>query len=113
MLPPVLKKYNSSKHSSTKLTPNEAHDDKNNMDVKVNLTRREKTTRKYEEINENDTVKIFTKGRGNYTDRKEYNSKWSKENYKVQKIEYDSKGNRSFKLEGLTKPFLRHEILKV
>ena len=112
MLPPVLKKY-SSKHSSTKLTPNEAHDDKNNMDVKVNLTRREKTTRKYEEINENDTVKIFTKGRGNYTDRKEYNSIWSKENYKVQKIEYDSTGNRSFKLEGLTKPFLRHEILKV
>ena len=75
MLPPVLKKYNSSKHSSTKLTPNEAHDDKNHMDVKVNLTRREKNTRKYEEINENDTVKIFTKGRGNYTDRKEYNSK--------------------------------------
>ena len=112
MLPPVLKKY-SSKHSSTKLTPNEAHDDKNNMDVKVNLTRREKNTRKYEEINENDTVKIFTKGRGNYTDRKEYNSKCSKENYKVQKIEYDSTGNRSFKLEGLTKPFLRHEILKV
>ena len=26
-------------------------------------------------IEENDTVKIFTKGRGNYTDRKEYNSK--------------------------------------
>ena len=42
------------------------------MDVKVNLTRREKNTRKYEEIKENDTVKTFTKGRGNYTDRKEY-----------------------------------------
>ena len=25
-----------------KLTPNETHDDKNHMDVKVNLTRREK-----------------------------------------------------------------------
>ena len=113
MLTLVLKKYNSTKHSSTKLTPNEAHDDKNHMDVKVNLTRREKNTRKYEEIKENDTVKIFTKGRGNYTDRKEYNSKWSKENYKVRKIEYDPTGNRTFQLEGLTKPFLRHEILKV
>ena len=71
MLPAVLKKYNSTKHSSTKLTPNEAHDDKNHMDVKVNFTRREKNTRKYEEIKETDTVKIFTKGRGNYTDRKE------------------------------------------
>ena len=60
MLPAVLKKYNSTKHSSTKLTPNEAHDDKNHVDVKVNLTRREKNTRKYEEIKENDTIKIFT-----------------------------------------------------
>ena len=107
MLPLVLKKYNSTKHSSTKLTPNEAHGDKNHMDVKVDLTRNEKNTRKYEEIYENDTVKIFTKGTGNYTDRKEYNSKWSKENYKVRKIEYDTTGNRTFQLEGLTKPFLR------
>ena len=113
MLPLVLKKYNSSKHSSTKLPPNEAHDDKNHMDVRVNLTRREKNARKYVEIKENDTVKIFTKGRGNYTDRKETTSKWSKQNYKVRKIEYDTTGNRTFKLEGLTKPFLRHEILKV
>ena len=82
MLPHVLKKYNSTEHSSTKLSPNQAHDDKNHMDVKVNLTRREKNTRKYVEIKENDTVKIFTKRRGNYTDRKETTSKWSKENYK-------------------------------
>ena len=113
MLPPVLKKYNSTKHSSTKLTPNEAHDDKNHMDVRVNLTRREKNKRKYEEIKENGTVKIYTKGRGNYTDRKEYNSKWSKENYKVQKIEIDTTGNRTFRLQGLNKTYLRHEILKV
>ena len=114
MLPSVLKKYNNTKHSSTKLTPNEAHDDKNHMDVRVNLTRREKNTRKYEEINENDTVKIFTKGKGNYTDRKEYVSRWSKANYKVKKIEYDSTGNRTYLVEGLNKKqFLRHEILKV
>ena len=86
MLPLVLKKYNSTKHSSAKLTPNEARNDKSHVDVKVNLTRREKNTRKYEEI---------------------------KENYKVRKIEYDTTGNRTFQLEGLTKPFLRHEILKV
>ena len=60
MLPAVLKKYSSTKHSSTKLTPNEARNDKSHVDVKVNLTRREKNTRKYEEIKENDTIKIFT-----------------------------------------------------
>ena len=60
------------------------------MDVRVNLTRREKNTRKYVQIKENDTVKIFTKGRGNCTDRKETTSKWCKENYKVRKIELNT-----------------------
>ena len=78
MLSKALNKYNDTVHSSTKKKPKEAHNDKNHMDVRVNLTRREKNTRKYPEINVNDTVKIFTKGRGNYTDRKEYVSKWSK-----------------------------------
>ncbi len=109
----ALNKYNSSKHSSTKLTPKEAHDDKNHMDVRVNLTRREKNTRKYPEINVNDKVKHFQKQRGNYTDRKEYVSKWSSQSYKVVSIDYDSTGNKTFKLEGLNKPYLRHEILKV
>ena len=113
ILPQVLNKYNASKHSSTKMTPKEAHDDKNHMDVRVNLTRREKNTRKYPEVNVNDRVKIYQKGRGNYTDRKETTSKWSKEVYKITSIDYDTTGNKNFKLEGLNKPYLRHEILKV
>ena len=88
----MLKKYNSTKHSSTKLTPSKVHDDKNYMDVRVNLTKKEKNTRKYEEeIKENDTVKTFTKGRGNCTDRKEYVSRWSQENYKQKKFTNISK----------------------
>ena len=113
LLPQALAKYNSSKHSSTKMTPKEAHDDKNHMDVRVNLTRREKNTRKYPEINVNDKVKVFQKGRGNYTDRKEYVSKWTTQTYKVKEIKYDSTGNKNFILDGLNKPYLRHEILKV
>ena len=83
------------------------------MDVRVNLTLREKNTRKYDSVNVGDKVKVFTKGRGNYTDRKEYLSKWSARDYTVSSIEYDSAGNKVFKLEGLTKPYLRHEIFKV
>ena len=113
MLKPALNKYNNSVHSSTKMKPKDAHDDKNHMDVRVNLTNREKNNRKYPEIKVNDNVKIFTKKRGNYTDRKEYNSKWSSQSYKIVSIDYDKVGNKSFKLEGLQKPFMRHEILKV
>ena len=113
MLSKALDKYNDTVHSSTKMKPKDAHDDKNHMDVMVNMTRREKNTRKYPEVKVNDMVKVFEKKKGNYTERKEYNSKWSNQSYKIVKIEYDDVGNRTFKLEGLNKPYLRHEILKV
>ena len=113
MLPAVLKKYNSTQHSSTKMSPNQAHKDNNNLNVRVNLTLRENNRRKYPDVKEGDKVKYFKKKRGNYTDRKEYNSKWSPTSYKVVKIQRDMTGNKTFKLEGLSKPFLRHEILLV
>ena len=47
MLTPALNKYSTTVHSSTKMKPKDAHDDKNHMEVRVNLTRREKNTRKY------------------------------------------------------------------
>ena len=95
------------------MKPKDAHDDKNHMDFRVNLTRREKNTRKYPEVKVNDMVKVFEKKKDRYTERKEYNSKWSNQSYKIVKIEYDDVGNRTFKLEGLNKPYLRHEILIV
>ena len=110
MLTPVLKKYNSAKNSS-KMSPKGAHD-KNHMETRVYLTRQEKTTRKYVEINKHDNVQIFQTGRGNYTDREETTSKWSQQTYRVKDIKYDATGNRKFILEGLTKPCL-FQILTV
>ena len=113
MLTPSLNKYNNTKHSSTELTPKEAHKDTNHLKVGVNLTLKEKNRRKYPPINEDDNVKIYEKKRGNYTDRKETNPKWSKRSFKVVDIKRDMMGNRTFKLAGLTRPYLRHEILLV
>ena len=112
MMTKVLAKYNDTVHSSTKMKPKDAHDDKNHMDVRVNLTRREKNACKYPELKVNDNVKVFEKGKDNYTVRKEYNSKWSNQSYRIVSIEYHRVGNRVFKLNGLRKPYLRHEILK-
>ena len=50
MLSKALDKYNNTVHSSTKMKPKDAHDDKNHLDVRVNLTKREKNTRKYPEF---------------------------------------------------------------
>lgn len=92
---------------------NEARDDTNHMDVMVYKSDKE---RKEDEEVWGDKRKqysqIVTQGRGNYSDRKEYVSRWNKENYKVKKIEYDSTGNRTYLIEGLTKPILRHETSK-
>ena len=116
-LTPALNKYNTTAHSSTKMTPRQAHKDENNSTVRVNLTLRENNKRKYPTISEGDMVKFYHKKRGNYTDRKEYNSKWSKKSYKVQEIKHDVMGNRTYKLEDIERqferPYLRHELLKV
>ena len=113
MLTPTLKKYNTTKHSSTGMTPKEAHKDDNHLNVSVNLINKERNRRKYPPINENDNVKVFTKNKGNYTDRKETNPKWSKKIYKVEKIKYDMMGNKTYILQGEGRPYLRHEILLV
>ena len=69
MLVPASKKYNSTKRSSTKMTPNQAHKDENNTPVRINLTVRENSRREYPQIKEGDSVQYFQK-KGNYTDRK-------------------------------------------
>ena len=68
---PTLKKYNNTIHSSTGAKPVEAHKDENRVNVKVNLTLKQKHFRKYPQLSVGDKVKIYTKGAGNYISRKE------------------------------------------
>ena len=75
MLKPTLKKYNSAIHSSTGMKPSEAHDDDNRANVKANRTLKQKYMRKYPKLSVSDTVKIYQKGKGNYTSYKETNPK--------------------------------------
>ena len=107
---PALKQYNRTLHISTKMTPTETHKDDNEINVKVNLKLREKNKRKHPRIEENEKVKVFQKKRGNYTDRKEYISRWSNNLLKIDKIEYDIMSNKTYKVAGINKPLLRHKI---
>ena len=63
------------------------------------------------EIEENDKVKVFQKKRGNYTDRKEYVGRWSNNLFKVDKIEYDIMGNKTYNVAGIDKPLLRQHFV--
>jgi hypothetical protein len=113
MLKYVLTKYNSVKHSATEYSPKEAHMDSNTINVSANLQLKQSNKRKYPNIDVNDYVKIYTKGEGKYISRKEYNSRWSDNKYKVLMKGRDIMSNTYYKLEGLTKEYLRHEILLI
>ena len=58
---PTLKKYNNTIHSSTGAKPVEAHKDENRVNVKVNLTLKQKHFRKYPQLTVGDKVKIYMK----------------------------------------------------
>ena len=60
-----------------------------------------------------DYVKVYDKGKGNYTSRKETRSVWSERKYKVILVGKDMLNNKYYKLEGLTKRYNRHGLLLV
>ena len=109
MLSASLNKYNNTKHSSTQLSPKEAHKETNHLKIGVNLTLKEKNRRKYPPINEDDMAKLYDKKRGNFTDRKETNPKWSQRSFKVLEIKRAMMGTRTLNLQGLSRPYLRPE----
>ena len=113
MLNFVINKYNNTVHSSTGHTPKEAHLDKNSASVAVNLTLKSKYKRKYKTINVGDDVKVYKKGKGNYTSRKETTSRWSDRTYKVVKIDRDITLNTYYVLDGSNRHFNRHELMLV
>ena len=114
LLPAVLIKYNQQMtHGTTKLTPDEAHKDENAVEVKANSLLKEKYLRTYPKLNVGDKVKIYTKGKGNYTSRKETFSKWHNQIYTISNIGRDMMLNKYYEIEGRTKKYNRHELLLI
>ena len=106
----ILLSYNNKlKHSSTKFTPNEARNQKNELNVKLNLTLHKKHTRTYPILEIGSKVKIYRKKR---TGEKERTSNWSENIYEVEKIS-QSLGQTFFKLNGIDRQYTRNELLKI
>ena len=113
MLKPVINKYNNTVHSTIQMKPIHAHKDDNQLEVKQNLELKANYKRKYPNISVGDRVKIYTKGKGNYTSRKETVSRWSSSSYEVIKIAYDITMNKRYSLRGINRSYARHELLLV
>ena len=106
----ILLTYNHKlKNTSTKFTPSDARKNENEFDVRINLLLHKRHTRIYPEINTNDKVKIYRKKKIN---EKERTSHWSDNSYEVETVG-KSLGQTYFKLKGLDRQYLRHEILKL
>lgn len=107
----ILLTYNNKlKHSATGYTPSEASKSKNELDVRLNLLAGKKHTRTYPHLSMGDNVKIYRKKPKN--NLKERFSTWSDKIYKLEGMSH-SHGQTYFKLEGVTREYLRYELLKV
>ena len=106
----ILLTYNDKMvHSAIKMTPKEAIKQNKNLKAKLNMTIQATRTRKYPEIKEGDSVKIYRK---KAITEKERSSNWSKETYTVERIT-KRLGQSYFKTSQGNREYLRNEILKV
>ena len=108
LLPSVLKKYNNTKHSTIRMSPNQARQGNNNIEVWLNIESKATYSRSYPPLKKSSEVRTYIKPT---TMSKGYDSRWSKEVYKVVAITDDGKqflvSNNSKRL------YSRHELLLV
>ena len=110
LLPQIMTVYNDKMVSSvTKLTPSEAREPKNTLDVKINLELKRKQTRTYPIIEIGDKVKIYKK-----KDKfdKEHKSVWLNGIHRVEEITKKF-GQKFYKVSGFSKLLMRAELLKI
>ena len=108
VLSPVLKKYNNTKHSTIGMSPNQAKQGNDNIEIWLNIINKANFNRKYPPLFKGSEVRVYVKP-GSF--KKGYDSKWSKEVYKVIAITEDKKqfmvSNNSRRL------YSRHELLLI
>ena len=109
-IPEIMLTYNSKMvHSAHGMTPRDAHKKENHLEVKMKLEMNRIKTRKYPPVRVGDEVKIYRK-KG--ISEKERTSNWSSVKYKVSRVE-KKLGQDYYSVEGMNRPYLRSEILKV
>ena len=110
LLYPVLLVYNYKQvHRVTKMTPAEAMQKSNHLEVRINLEMKRKHSRLHPEINVGDTVKIYKK-----KDKldKERVSVWGDKTYNVQDIQ-EFNDQKLYKIEGVSRLLVRSNLLLI
>ena len=106
MLPAILRKYNSTKHSTTGVTPNEANKEDNKLKVWLNIKNKAEFNRKYPPLKVGSFVRIYEQPKH----KKGYKSVWSS---KVYKITFMNENGYLIDDYSKRKVFQRNELLKI
>ena len=106
----ILLTYNNHmKHSAIGFTPKEARKPSNELSVRLNIASSGKRNRIYPDLDKGDEVKIFRKRKPN---EKERVGNFSKNVYTIERIEKKLSQSHYY-VEGMDRPYLRFELLKV
>ena len=107
-MPSILKKYNNTKHSTTDMSPNNAKQGNNNIEIWLNIYNKANFNRKYPPLKKGDQVRTYIKPT---TFKKGYESSWSKDVFEIIAISEDGK---QYMVNNNTKKlYSRHELLKI
>ena len=107
---PIMLTYNNKMvHASIKMTPYEATKPSNAIDAKLNIELQASFTRKYPELEIGSSVKIFKKKTLGQKDRV---SRFNPTVFTINNIT-EKHGQKYYKVQGVERPYLRVELLKV
>ena len=98
-------------HSSINMAPYEATKSSNSIDVKSNLELQASFTRKYPELEIGSNVSIY-KTRKKTLGQKERVSRFSQNVFTINHIT-EEHGQKSYKVQGNDRPYLRVDLLKI
>ena len=102
-LGPILRKYNSTVHSTTEMTPNRANDPANELVVAWTLSKNLVKKRMYPDLSTGDRVRVLLK---QDVKRKGYEPKWSEAIFKVTY----KRGGEYLVDDGKKRVYGRHEL---
>ena len=105
----VVDQYNDKEHTTTGVTPNYASTAKYQDVVRENIQKKATFDRKYDKVNEGDQAKIYKKP-GKYSEFGFDFDHWKEGTERVEGFDADADGVQTYKLSGIARPLMRHEL---
>ncbi len=105
----VVDQYNDHEHATTKVAPNDAAYAKYEDVVRKNIEENATFDRKYDKVKKDDQAQVYKKP-GKYSEFGFDFEHWLKGTRTVEGFDEDGEGRQTYKLAGIARPLMRHEL---